>query len=222
MMLKKIKSLFIIEEEATSPESKTGVDTTSESTKSMVSASKSFQISTGSAEKGTIDDKFLSVLFEALESSNQEGFDYMEYKDFLRSLANVPMDDSTRYKSAYATAQTMGATKEKIISSAQHYLNILAKEQAKFQQALSGQKEKNLVSKQDEIKQLEQVIQTKTADIEKLKADLETHRKEIGSLEEEINSASEKLTQTANDFEATYQTLLGQIQLDINNIESHL
>jgi chromosome segregation ATPase len=116
----------------------------------------------------------------------------------------------------------MGATKEKIISSATQYLSILTKEQAKFQEALNGQKERNLTGKQQEIQQLEQTIKNKEAEIEKLKADLEAHRQQIGSLEKEINAASEKLEQTANDFEATYQALLGQIQVDVKNIESHL
>ena len=109
-----------------------------------------------------------------------------------------------------------------IVSSAQHYLGILSREQLKFQEALSGQRDRNLTGKQEEIKQLEQTIKNKEAEIEKLKADLEGHRQQIGNLEKEINTASEKLGQTANDFEATYQALLGQIQLDVKNIESHL
>jgi len=172
--------------------------------------------------KGQVQDKFLEVLFDALQSNNQEGFDYLEFKDFLRSLANVPMDDSTRFKSAFATAQTMGATKEKILSSAQQYISILGKEEAKFQEALSGQKDRNLTGKQDEIKKLEKTIQQKEADIEKLKAAIEDHRKQITTLEHDINTASDKLAQTASDFGATYQALLSQIQDDVKNIKSHL
>ena len=172
--------------------------------------------------KGKIQDKFLEVLFDALQSNNQQGFDYLEFKDFLRSLANVPMDDSTRFKSAFATAQTMGATKDKILTSAREYINLLGKEQAKFQDALAGQKEKNLTGKQDEIKNLEKAIQENEAGIEKLKAEIEDHHKQISALESEINTASDKIAQTANDFGATYQALLSQIEDDVKNIESHL
>jgi hypothetical protein len=179
-------------------------------------------ISASGDAQGKVQDKFLEVLFGALQSNNQEGFDYLEFKDFLRSLANVPMDDGTRFKSAFATAQTMGATKEKILTSARTYMELLSKEESKFQEALNGQRDKNLTGKHNEIKKLEQTIQQKQADIEKLKADIEEHRKQIGTLETEINSASEKLVQTANDFATTYQALLGQIQNDVKNIESHL
>jgi archaellum component FlaC len=221
-MFKKFKSLFVIEEGAATEEGKQTSEEESTRKKETVSPNRPFEVPAGLAKDGKVQNKFLEVLFGALESNNQEGFDYMEFKDFLRSLANVPMDDSTRYKSAYATAQTMGATKEKILKSAQQYLSILANEQSKFQEALNGQKQRNLTGKQEEIRRLEETIKKKEAEIEKMKADIQSHRTQIGTLEQEINGASEKLTQTANDFEATYQALLGQIQADVKNIESHL
>jgi hypothetical protein len=217
-MFKKFKSLFVIDEGATSPDTKS----TSQSTEKTQEESMTPSFTVNSSVPGQVQDKFLDVLFNALSSSNQEGFDYMEFKDFLKSLANVPMDDSTRYKSAFATAQTMGATKDKILASARHYVSILAAEQAKFQEALEGQKKRNLTGKQDEIKKLEHTIQQKEKDIEKLKADIESHRTQIGTLEQEIGSASDKLGQTASDFDATYKALLSQIESDVKNIESHL
>lgn len=221
-MFKKFKSLFIVEDGTTAPTANTAGEKDSGPQKQDATVSRPFEVAAASTGPGQVQDKFLEVLFEALEAKNQDGFDYMEFKEFLRSLANVPMDDSTRYKSAYATAQTMGATKEKIISSARHYLEILGQEKAKFQDALSGQKTRNLTGKQDEIKQLEKTIKQNQSEIEKLTKENETHREQIGSLEQEINSASEKLAQTASDFEATYRALLGQIELDVSNIESHL
>ena len=222
-MFKKFKSLFIIEDGATPQESKSAPEHEPGPKKeAVVNPDKVFKVEAVSGGVGKVQDKFLEVLFGALSSSNHEGFDYMEFKDFLRSLANVPMDDSTRIKSAFATAQTMGATKEKIITSAREYLKLLSNEQTKFQEALVGQKERNLTGKQNEIKQLEQTIKSKESEIEKLKSDLVAHRSQIGVLEKDINAASEKLAQTANDFEATYQALVGQIQGDVKNIESHL
>src|SRR5687768_13063866 len=220
-MFKKLKSLFVIEEGDPAPEGRKPVQESGQVNKKD---SVPFQtpIPMGTDGKGQVQDKFLEVLFGALQSSNQEGFDYLEFKDFLRSLANVPMDDSTRFKSAFATAQTMGATKERILTSARVYMELLAKEESKFQEALNGQRDKNLTSKHHEIKKLEQTIHDKQAEIEKLKADIENHRKHIGTLEQDINAASDKLAQTASDFAATYQALLGQIQEDVKNIESHL
>jgi len=62
----------------------------------------------------------------------------------------------------------------------------------------------------------------KEKEIEKLKADIESHRQKTGTLENEIATAGNKLQQTASDFDATYKALVGQIQADVQNIESHL
>lgn len=220
-MFKKLKSLFVIEEGTPTEDNKSSGQ--AEGPKKESTPTKSFVpvVADGNL-KGQVQNKFLEVLFGALESSNQEGFDYLEFKDFLRSLANVPMEDSIRFKSAFATAQTMGATKEKILESAKIYMDLLAKEETKFQEALNSQRDKNLTSKHNEIKKLEQTIADKQTEIEKLKKDLEEHRNKIGALENEINAASDKLGQTASDFAATYQALLSQIQDDVKNIESHL
>lgn len=222
-MFKKLKSLFIIEEGTPGTEEKvSGGDSSARQAKENPKVQRpAFEIS-GSAGAGHVQDKFLEVLFAALESNNQEGFDYLEFKDFLRSLANVPMDDATRFKSAFATAQTMGATKNNILSSAKQYISLLSREEVKFQEALNSQKDRNLTGKQEDIKNLEKSIRDKEAQIEKLKKEMDEHRKEIGTLEQEINSASGKLKQTADDFAATYQALLKQIEDDVKNIESHL
>ena len=40
----------------------------------------------------------------------------------------MPMDEQTRFQSAFAMAQTLGATTEHLMHSANHYLEILKKE----------------------------------------------------------------------------------------------
>jgi len=221
-MFKKFKSLFVIEDGETAPDGKTSSENSPNPKKEASTPSFDVPLKSSGSGEGKVQDKFLDALFKALEASNQQGFDYMEYKDFLKSLANVAMDDSTRYKSAFATAQTMGATKENILASAKHYLKVLSDEQSKFQDALKGQKDRNLTGKQDEIKQLGSTIDQKQKDIEKLKSDIEAHRQRITALEQEISTAADKLGQTADDFDATYKALVSQIQSDVQNIESHL
>jgi hypothetical protein len=221
-MLRNLKSLFIVEDKANKPVQDGPVEKGSEVSETTPSSSTRFRGSVKSSGAGKVDDKFLEVLFGALDEKNKEGFDYMEFKEFLRSLANVPMEDKTRYQSAFATAQTMGATKENIVSSAKEYIKILAQEQVKFQQALDGQKEKNLTTKHQEIQREEQEIRKKEEEMERLKKEIEGHRNHITTLEVEINEASQRLGETADNFEATYQALLEQIQQDITNIESHL
>ena len=62
-----------------------------------------------------LDDKSMEYLTSALAKNNLPGFDYLEFKQSLGALASLNMDEATAYKSAFATASTVGLTKEKLL-----------------------------------------------------------------------------------------------------------
>ena len=45
---------------------------------------------------GTIDNKIFDSLMEALDANNQEGFDFLEFKNAVKALQSMPMDDMTK------------------------------------------------------------------------------------------------------------------------------
>ena len=143
-MLRNLKSLFIIEDKAPPPKAESGSGTSEEPQRTTPASSTGFRGAVKTSGNGVVDDKFLEVLFGALDAKNKEGFDYMEFKEFLRSLANVPMDDKTRYQSAFATAKTMGATRENILSSAQSILPFWEKSRQNFNRRWPVRKRKIL------------------------------------------------------------------------------
>ncbi|MEL6925050.1 MAG: hypothetical protein AAFO94_13455, partial [Bacteroidota bacterium] len=152
-MLKKLKSLFIIEEEESAPKSSPKKETVA-AEKTAPEAPVATPV-TQAAGPGKVSNKFLQVLLSAMNKANLEGFDYLEYKQSLKSLEKMPMDEKTRYISAFAAAQTMGATPDKLVQAANHYLKVLAQEDKKFEQALINQRSKQVGDKQKQIKQSE-------------------------------------------------------------------
>ena len=141
-MLKNLKSLFFIEEE--DPKK------TATAKKKQVAAPKSTRqkakdpspaISPSpEGHPGKITGKFVDILFKAMEKNNIDGFDYLEYKQSLNSLKKMPMDEATRYQSAFAMAQTMGANPQMLATTAQHYIDVLRKEEEAFENALGRPK----------------------------------------------------------------------------------
>ena len=175
-----------------------------------------------SSGQGQVNEKFTDALFKAMEVANVEGFDYFEFKQALNNLASMPMDEATRYKSAYAMAQTMGATPAKLVSTASSYLDALKQEEAKFQQAANNQVQSQIGNKQSQISNFDAVIKQKSEQIKKMVEEIEQHKKEMESLKQDIAQASSKVAQTKADFDATYQSLVGQIQKDIDNMNNYL
>lgn len=174
------------------------------------------------ASEGKVSDKFLNILMGAMDKNNIEGFDYLEYKQSLKSLSKMSMDEATRYQSAYAMAQTMGATPQKLVDTAQHYLNILKTEEQKFQQALVNQKAKQIGSKEQRIKDLGAIVKQKEEQIKKLQEEMEAHKQEAVKLKSEISNASVKVENTGNNFAVTYNVVVSQIQQDIENMKNYL
>ncbi len=171
---------------------------------------------------GSVNEKFMKALFGAMEGSNLDGFDYFEFKLSLQNLANMPMDEATRYKSAFAMASTMGATPNKLLNSALHYLEILKNEQTKFAQAAENQRVAQVGNKQGQVENLEGVIQQKAEQIKRLTDEIAQHQKDVTQLKDDIAQSTVKVAQTQNDFGATYQSLVSQIEQDVTNMKNYL
>jgi len=171
---------------------------------------------------GKVTDKFMNILLGAMDKSNLDGFDYLEYKQSLQSLQNMDMDEATRYQSAFAMAKTMGATPQKLLETANHYLTVLETEHQKFGQALVNQKEKQIGDRHSRIEQLDQAAEQKRQQIEQLTKEIAAHEQESAQIKEQITNATVKVENTKNNFVVTYQLLTGQIQEDIRKMQTYL
>jgi hypothetical protein len=171
---------------------------------------------------GQVSDRFVEILANALEQNNQSGFDYFEFRQSLANLSKMAMDEKTRYQSAYAMAQTMGATSGKLAESAQYYIQILQGEQSKFNEAHAQQRTKLIGSREEEIKTLEAGIQDKTRQISELTRQIEEHRQRSEQIRSEISASTIKIEGTKADFDATYAIVVAQLQEDVAKIKQYL
>lgn len=218
-MFKNIKSLFIVEEEDPKAPQKEPVKSATPPPAANVNVPKPSSTTT---EPGKVTSEFTDILFKAMEAANPAGFDYMEFKQSLQSLKKMSMDDATRYQSAFAMAQTLGATAEKLTQSAQFYIDVLKSEQQKFSQAVENQRTKLIGNRENEIKQLDQTILSKEEQIKKLTQEIEAHRQQKGQLQKEISEATVKVETTQQNFMASYNALSQQIAEDMNNMKQFL
>lgn len=227
-MFKNIKSLFIIEEEdpavkkETAKQEKTSPEPVPKKGTDAPAAGSPAIRQSKAGDPGKVTAKFTNVLLEAMQQQNLSGFDYLEYKQSLNSLKKMPMDEPTRYQSAFAMAQTMGATPEALLKTGRHYIDVLHQEERKFEQALAAQQEKQIGSKQEEMKQLEETIKAKAEQIKRLTQEIEAHQKEKDQLRNALEEAAVRVESTKNDFIASYNNLVEQIHQDLENIKKYL
>lgn len=221
-MLKKLKSLFIVEEEGSGSKQP---NTTSKSKSAPKTSTSKKTPTTSSATKpvaGKPQEKFINILLEAVEKNNLEGFDYLEYKQSLQSLSKMNMDEQTRFQSAFAMASTMGIDKAKLVNSVKHYLSVLKKEEVKFNQALNNQINQKVGQRKSDLKRLADTILSKENQIKKLKEEIEKHKKQLQEVKDEIGSAESKVDGTKSSFYGSYKVVVSQMEEDLNKINQYL
>lgn len=216
--LSKLKGIFIVQ---------TPTDgQTAEATPAKTDATTKPAATTPKAEvatpTGKVSDKFYEILFGTMETNNQPGFDYLEYKKSLQTLAKMPMDEATRYSSAFAAAQAMGVSSQQLNDSAQFYLNVLKTEDSKFQESVNAQRQKQIGSKEKAIADLDATIKAKGEQIAKLTQEIAVHQEDMGKMKAEISEAVVKIETTLSDFHATYSDLISQIGQDVENMKKYL
>jgi chromosome segregation ATPase len=169
-----------------------------------------------------LDERSVEFLMKAIEKNNLPGFDYIEYKRSLRTLDEMNLDEETAYKSAFATATTMGLTKDKLLKTADHYKVVLQKEKQQFEAAVNKQLAQKVKSKQNEVEKLKKQVSDYEAKITELKERIAKANQVIADAGAEIQAAEEKIRGTQENFEHTLQSLLNEIGKDVENIERYL
>lgn len=221
-LLKKFKSVFIQEEESGTAQNTSQAQQHPAEMTAPPARQKSVETAPAATVPGSVSDKFVEILAAALEKNNQEGFDYFEFRQALKNLSKMPMDEATRFHSAYAMAQTMGMTPAKLVESAQFYLNVLSNEQARFNDAHAQQRARLIGNREEEVKNLEATMLHKAEQIKQLTQQIEEHRQRSEQIRREVNESTVKIENTKADFEATFSSVTGQLQDDIAKIQQYL
>lgn len=218
-MLKKIKSLFVVEAENPAVQNSENKRKVNDVKTEVPTAP-----STGPAVKPSkvADQQLTAKLREAIEANNLEGFDYLEFKNTLNSIIHVIEDEATRYKTAFEMAKTMGASKDTLLDSINHYVDILKNEAFKFDQALENQKQKQITSREEDIHQLQKSVKDKEELIQKLTSEISDTRKKMDEKRSELQQAVDKIENTHAQFTNSIESLNQQLLVDQQNLTKYI
>lgn len=233
-MFKKLKSLFVVEEGIGIEEQ---LDQLSRGEK-PVEAPKQVKInkSETSAEipneaqvfESTVtgpakpNKQFTDILLKAIDAQNLEGPDYLEFKTSLKSLEGVIEDEATRYKSSFAVLKSTGVTKELLLESGNHYINVLQKEKQKFESTFQDQQNKQVLAREESIKKYFEGIQKRKEQLQTLIIEIEDMEKKLAEAKIEINEAANKVQMTKDQFLASHRSIVSQIESDFEKIKLYI
>ena len=187
---------------------KTTTNTSSSSTVKLTHKTKS--------TKGKFNNKVFENLTHAIGKANLQGEDYLELMEALNAMKDLPLSEDIKIQTVLATLSTKGLTLSKIYESSDYYLKILKNEKDKFYEALTINKEGQVVSQQKEIAALEEQIKHKADQIALLTKEMAADNKRIENIRKQISNAESKIKDTEDSFCHTYDIVSKQI---IENIE---
>lgn len=170
----------------------------------------------------SMDEKSSNALLKALNEGHLNEFDYLKFKASVENLVNMNMDLSTGIKSAFATVQTLGITKEYLIQTVTHYENILSKEKGKFADALNKTMENSVNSKKTEKQNLINTNNEIERKINELKNTIDQNNVKLSNIDTEIADAEIKIENAKNNYISVLDHLENIIKTDKNNIQNIL
>ena len=173
-------------------------------------------------DQNLLDKKSLDFLIKAIEKNNQSGFDYLEFKQALIRLRNMNVDQPIAIKSAFATASTVGLTKENLLESADYYLNVLKEEYKQFNNALDKQMDAKVHSREKQKATLASKKEAVEKKIQILAAELEEVNNKLTNIDKEAETARKKIEETSLRFGRTLNSLTERIETDMELFKSHL
>ena len=169
-----------------------------------------------------LDAKSYQILVQEMINKGEAGFDYLKFRQSVNALLQLQMDENTAIKSAFATASTIGLSRQNLEATARKSLNILSEEKKQFSLALDKQIRDRIDARTREVEQWRQQIQKHEAQIAALKQEIEAYNQRIESTSSDLTEAEERIQQSREKFETVYAYLQSQIEADITKFQQVL
>lgn len=169
-----------------------------------------------------LNEQMVNIILATIKENHETGMDYLKFKQSIQNLMQMNLDEATSIKSAYATASTMGLTKESLAQSINNYLMIVNRERDRFIQTLKSQIDQNIDQPNEEIRKMEEEIESNKRKIESLQKEMEAYQAKIGNIQGEIEKASAKIDKTKSEFLAVYERFVKNLEEDKQYFETNL
>lgn len=171
---------------------------------------------------GVEDQKINDSLMQAIVEANQDGFDYFEFAQLLTQLKPTIPSEQMLFQTAFTSGKVMGASKQKLIETAAHYLKVLLQKKEEFETAVQGQTDQTVTSLGLELQNVDEAVETKNAMIQKLTDEINELAASKTDISNSIAENKAKIEKVQANFVATYNKISSRIQGDVEKINKYV
>jgi vacuolar-type H+-ATPase subunit I/STV1 len=159
---------------------------------------------------------------------------YSALKEAIDALAELPMDEATRYRSAFAVLKkTQQRTVEQVVQAITTHLDVLATEQTRFAGQSRSAEDDEINARIAEVKalnsavtqgrqQIENIRKETELRIQKINEDLEHKQGRSAELEREADMRKRAIEKTIQDFSIAASAVKANLEADQQRVARHL
>ncbi|MFZ6757667.1 hypothetical protein ACO0K9_10695 [Undibacterium sp. Ji50W] len=159
---------------------------------------------------------------------------YSALAEAIAALAELPLDEATRYRSAFAVLRkTQQRTVEQVMQAITTHMDVLVAEQSRFSSQSHAAEEAEIHARLQEVKalgsaitqgrqQIEQLRNETEQRISKVQEDLERKQLRAAELEREADMRKKAIEKTVQDFTLAANTVKARLEADQLRISQHL
>ena len=159
-------------------------------------------------------EKFKIYFDNLFKESNLPGPDYYEFTRMIEAM-NAISDEKTRFVSAYAGLSLQGLDKNKLVSTANQYLQVIDNDAKNFNGTVEKAMQEKVVGKKKELEEKSRRIQELTKEINDLTMKLDV-------INSDIRDNEQKITANAGTYKQESDNIKNKISQDIQKINQYI
>ena len=171
---------------------------------------------------GGVNDEMANMLMAAIEEANLPGFDYIEFRDAVNKMANTGMTESNKFLAIFTTANSMGLTRESLLSSIDHYVSVINEKREGFMEHVSALMASEVDGRHEQAAKLDAEIAEAAEQIAELNKKIQESQHAKINLQNEANTEKMNIENTRASFEATFQMVLNKLESDRTSIMNYI
>jgi len=160
------------------------------------------------------NSKFAAYFEKLFQEANIPGPDYFEFSKMIEVMQAIP-DEQVRYSTAFAGLSVQGLDKQKLLSTAAQYLQMLEADATNFQNTVGTALQEKVVEKKRQMEEKENRIQQLTQEISAL-------QNELLSLQGEIKENEAKIEANTGGYKYESEAMKSRINRDIEKIKRYI
>jgi len=158
--------------------------------------------------------KFKEYFDKLFREANLPGPDYFEYSKMLEAMQAVP-DEQVRFITAFAGLSVQGLDKQKLLSTASQYLQLMETDAQNFHSSVDAALQEKVFEKKRQMEEKEKRIQQLTQEISTLHNDLQ-------NLQSELKENEEKIAANTGGYKNESEAMKNRISWDIEKIKKYI